>query len=91
MTDAGGTYTGSDFAASATVAGVNGTPGSTLEGVGLTFTYYTGSTATGTPLSGEATSNGTYTVVAAFAGSTDYVSGSIRRRSRSARRRPRSR
>ena len=76
VTDAGGTYTGSPFAATATVAGVNGTPGSTLEGVGLTFTYYVGSTATGTPLAGAPTSNGTYTVVAAFAGSSDYSSGS---------------
>ena len=55
---------------------MSGTPGSTLEGVGLTFTYYVGSTATGTPLRAP-DSNGTYTVVAAFAGSSDYSSGSI--------------
>ena len=76
VSDAGGTYTGSAFAANATVAGVNGTPGSALEGVGLTFTYDAGSTATGTPLSGVPVNAGTYTVVASFVGSTDYSAGS---------------
>jgi hypothetical protein len=71
VTDAGGTYTGSPFAASGTVNG-----SATLETVGLTYAYYAGSTATGTPLSGAPTAVGTYTAVAAFAGSTDYTTAS---------------
>ncbi len=73
VTDTGGTYTGNPYSASGTVAGVNGVAGATLESVGLTFTYYLGSTATGTPLAGTPTSAGTYTVVAAFGGSEDYI------------------
>ncbi len=76
VTDAGGTYDGSAFTASGTVQGASGPAGSTLEGAGLTFSYYAGSTATGTPLSGAPSSSGTYTVTADFAGSTDYTSGS---------------
>ncbi len=71
--DAGGTYNGSPFVASAAVAGVSGQPGPSLEGVGLTLSYFTGSTATGTPLSGPPSAAGTDTVQASFAGSTDYV------------------
>jgi hypothetical protein len=74
VTDKGGTYTGSAYAATATVAGVSGVAASTLEGVGITFTYYAGTSATGTPLSGAPSAKGTYTVVASFAGSTDYLS-----------------
>ncbi len=74
--DNGGTYNGNPFPATATVTGVSGTAGSTLENVGLTLTYYSGSTATGTPLSGAPVNAGTYTVVASFAGSTDYTSAS---------------
>ena len=78
VADAGGVFNGSPFAATATVAGVvNGvdnTPGSTLEGVSLTLTYYAGTTATGTPLSGAPSIVGTYTVVASFSGSLDYSS-----------------
>lgn len=48
------------------------TPGTTLEGVGLTLTYYAGTTTTGTPLSGPPVTAGTYTVEASFAGSTNY-------------------
>ena len=39
-----------------------------------TFTYYTGNTPNGTPLSGAPTSAGTYTVVASFAGIANYNS-----------------
>jgi hypothetical protein len=79
VSDAGGTYTGHPFPAMGTVAGVSGSPGSTLEGVGLTFTYYVGSGTAGTKLGSSAPSNvGTYTVVATFAGSTDYTSASAR-------------
>jgi RHS repeat-associated protein len=76
VTDAGGGYTGSPFPATATVAGIDGVAGSTLEGVGQTLTYYTGTTATGTPLPGAPSDPGTYTVSAAFPGSTDYQSAS---------------
>ncbi len=75
VSDAGGTYNGNPYPATGTVAGLNGVPGAKLETVGLTYTYYSGSTATGTPLSGAPTNAGTYTVVASFAGSTDYSAG----------------
>jgi CSLREA domain-containing protein len=69
VSDAGGVYTGSPYAATGEVNGAD-----SLEGVFPTFTYYQGSMATGTPLSGAPTGVGTYTVVASFAGSTDYSS-----------------
>ena len=84
VTDAGGTYNGSAFAATATVAGVipgvDNTPGPTLEGVAPTLAYYSGTYTTVaqttglTPLSGTPSAAGAYTVVASFAGSTDYLS-----------------
>jgi hypothetical protein len=78
VTDGGGTFNGQAFPATATVAGVvsgaDDTPASSLEGVGLSVTYYAGSTASGTPLSGAPTQAGTYTVVASFPGSADYSS-----------------
>ncbi len=78
VTDGGGTYNGSVFPATATVAGVvvgtDDTPAATLEGVGLSYSYYAGTSATGTPLWGAPSQAGTYTVVASFAGSTDYGS-----------------
>lgn len=56
VSDAGGTYNGMAFPATATVAGVvagvDDTPAASLEGVSLTLTYYAGSDASGTPLSG---------------------------------------
>ena len=52
VSDAGGTYNGTAFPASASVTGVGGAPGSSLEGVSPTLTYYAGSTASGTPLAG---------------------------------------
>jgi hypothetical protein len=72
--DAGGVYTGSTFAATATVTGISGIAASSLEGVTPTFTYYSGTTASGRALSGAPSTVGTYTVVASFAGSTDYTS-----------------
>ncbi len=72
VSDAGGTYTGSSFPATAPVNGAD-----SLEGVNPTLTYYAGSTPTGTALSGAPTTDGTYTVVASFAGSTDYVSAQL--------------
>jgi sugar lactone lactonase YvrE len=62
--------------ATATIAGVvNGvdtTPAASLEGVGLTLTYYAGRVVSGTGSPTAPTSPGVYTVVASFAGSADY-------------------
>ncbi len=71
--DSDGTFDDSPFNAAATVTGVDGSPASSLEGIAATVTYYAGSTATGTPLSGAPIDVGTYTVVASFAGSVDYI------------------
>jgi len=76
VTDGSGTYNGQPFSATATVAGTNGVPGSSLEGVGLTLTYYVGTGTGGTQLPGAPSSAGSYTVEASFAGSTDYVPAS---------------
>jgi hypothetical protein len=70
--DADGAYNGSSFAATATITGVDGIAASSLESVTLTLSYYTGSTATGTPLTGAPSGTGTYTAEASFAGSADY-------------------
>jgi hypothetical protein len=74
VSDAGGIYNGSAFAATATVAGVNNNAGASLENVTLTLTYYTGSDTTGTPFNDAPIAPGTYTVVAFFPGSTNYAS-----------------
>ena len=69
VTDAGGPYTGNPYPATATVNG-----GANLEGVSPTLTYYAGSDTSGTSLGSlPPSAQGTYTVVAAFAGSTDYT------------------
>jgi autotransporter-associated beta strand protein len=73
VVDLGGTFNASPQPAAATVAGSNGVAGSSLEGVGLTLTYYTGSGISGSGSSTAPSAVGTYTVVAAFAGSTDYA------------------
>ncbi len=77
VTDSGGTYNGAAFSATDTVAGVGSqsTASASLEGVTPSLTYYSGASATGTALSGAPTTAGTYTVLASFAGSTDYGSG----------------
>ena len=76
VSDAGGTYTGQAFAATDSVAGSNGMASTTLEGVGLTLTYYSGNTVGNNALSGAPITAGTYTVVASFAGSADYAASS---------------
>ena len=76
VTDAGGTYTGSSFPATATVQGIDGVVRSSLEGVTPSLTYYVGSTPSGSGMATPPTNPGTYTVVATFAGSTDYTSAS---------------
>ena len=72
VTDVGGTFSGSSFPATAAVAGISGTASSRLEGVTPALTYYAGNTPAGTPLAGPPSQGGTYTVVASFAGSSDY-------------------
>ncbi len=69
VTDSGGTYSGLPFAATATV---NGT--ASLENVSPTFAYHTGTTVGGSSTSSAPSIVGTYTVVASFAGSTDFTS-----------------
>ena len=83
VTDAGGTYNGQPFAASATVAGVvagvDNTPGSTLQGVPVTLDYQQLNAAGGSPIDLHATAPtalGSYLVVASFAGSADYSAAS---------------
>ena len=71
VTDNSGAYNGSAFVATDTVNG-----SASLEGVTPGLTYYSGTSATGTALSGAPTTVGTYTVLASFAGSTDYTTGS---------------
>ena len=73
VSDAGGTFNGSAFAATATVAGVDGAPDRSLEGVSPTLLYYTGSDTSGTGSASAPVTAGTYTVVASFAGSADYA------------------
>ena len=73
VADASGPYNGLAFPATAKVAGVSGTASSSLESVSPTLTYYAGSTASGTPLAGAPSSSGTYTAVAGFPGSADYL------------------
>ena len=67
-------YNGSPLVATATIAGVSGVASASLEGVGLTLTYYPATTVTGSSGSTMAPSAaGTYIVVASFAGSADYA------------------
>ena len=79
VSDAGGAYSGTAFVASATVTGVSGLAGATLEGVAPSLSYYAGtyssvSQLTGlTAMSGTPVQAGAYTVLASFAGSTDYA------------------
>src|SRR5262249_12452358 len=70
----GGTYNGSQFPATATVAGIDGHAGSNLEGVGLSLNYVRNNPdGSQTNLGATAPSlPGNYTVTASFAGSTDY-------------------
>ncbi len=80
VADAGGTYKGSAFPATDSIKGVSGPGSSSLEGVSLVVKYYSGtysnaSQLTGlTPLTAAPSVAGSYTVLASFAGSTDYTS-----------------
>ncbi len=77
VADAGGTYSGAAFAATVAVAGLSGSQSPGLEGVTPTLAYYsgTGSHDSATLLSAAPSQAGAYTVVASFAGSADYASG----------------
>ena len=80
--DAGGTYDGSAFAATATVAGLNGVPTPGLENVVPSLSYYSGTYSSVAQLGGQAplpgapSQAGPYTVLASFPGSTDYATAS---------------
>ena len=74
VTDPDGTFDGSPFAASVTIAGTNNIAAGSLGGITPTRTYYDGSSAAGTSLGSTApTAAGTYTVVVDFPGNADYV------------------
>ncbi len=81
VNDAGGTYSGQPFPATATVTGTSGTPGSTLEGVGLTLDYQqvdvSGNVLADLGATAPTTA-GRYQVIASFAGSTDYTNATSR-------------
>ena len=79
--DAGGTYNGNQFAATATLTDATGAAVSNLESVAPTLIYYSGTyTLDSLPNSGGSTAAptnaGAYTVVASFAGSLDYAATS---------------
>ena len=69
VSDAGGTYKGAAYSATALVNG-----GSGLGGITPTLTYYSGTIASGTGSSTAPINAGTYTVVANFAGNATYAS-----------------
>src|SRR5207244_752723 len=70
ITWAGGIYNGAAWPATGAVTGV----GSPAEALGTpSFTYYSGTLATGTPLAGAPTTAGTYTVRGSFGGNTNYT------------------
>jgi hypothetical protein len=68
------TYDGNTHPATASVSGV-GSPPENL-GSANSLTYYSGSSASGTPLSGAPTGAGTYTVKADFTGNQNYKQAS---------------
>ncbi len=82
VTDSGGNFTNTPYPAVTTVTGVTGSTAASLEGVTPALTYYSGThTSTAqlsglTPLAGTPSLVGQYTVMASFAGSADYTTGS---------------
>jgi hypothetical protein len=62
------TYDGAAHPAAGSVTGVGGAALSPL-----TFTYYSGNTASGTPLAGAPSGVGAFTVLASFAGNANYI------------------
>ncbi len=79
VNDAGGVYNGSSFPAMATVSGVGGTAGSSLEGASPSLAYYSGTYNSSaqlaglTALPGAPTQAGAYTVLASFPATADYA------------------
>ena len=72
----GGTFDGSPFAASVTVAGSgnDATPAASLDDIAPVLTYYLGSCTLGTSLGSIPPADpGTYTVLATFPGTNDYT------------------
>ena len=78
VADAGGTYSGTTFAATDSVKGLSGSAGSTLENTALVVDYYSGTYSTASqltglaPLSAPTSEAGPYTAAANFPGSTNY-------------------
>jgi hypothetical protein len=71
----GGAYNGTPFPASVTIDGITNSSETALEGVTPILVYYVGSSTSGISMgSTPPTQPGTYTVVASFAGNTDYAS-----------------
>lgn len=68
----GGIYTGKPFVAAASVTAPGGAASASLEGVAPVVSYFAGTRAVGTPLTGAPVSPGTYTAVAVFTGSAHY-------------------
>ena len=73
VSDAGGTYNGDPFPATATVTDVNGNTAASLEGVTPTIQYFD---SNNNQLQRRRQWPGAYTAVATFPGSTDYTSAS---------------
>ncbi len=74
VSDPGGTFNGSPFPASVTIAGINNTPSFSLENTTPSLTYYAGPGTSGGSLgSAPPAAPGTYTVVASFSGTPDYA------------------
>ncbi len=73
VSDAGGTYKGTGFAATGKAVGANGT--TPVSGT-FTYAYYVGSTATGTSSSNAPSNAGTFTVVATFTSTNSNYSNS---------------
>ena len=83
LTARGGTFNGSPFPATVTIAGSSGTPGSSLEGIVPSLTYYSGSysslaeLALLKPLPGATVRAGAYTVLAGFPATADYAAATV--------------
>jgi Bacterial Ig-like domain (group 3) len=76
VSDPGGGYNGGPFPASVAIVGTgeNNTPSTSLQGVTPTVAYYVGSGTSGPFLGSTPPSAvGTYTAVASFAGTADYL------------------
>jgi hypothetical protein len=79
VSDTGGTYNGSAFPATATVTGDSGTPGSSLEGVGLTLDYQqldSNGNVIADLGSNAPVNAGSYQVIATYAGDANHTASS---------------